>query len=1066
MTSIIGAGGGGGKGGGGSKHVATEDADTLQSVQYAKVIDLLSEGPIGGLVAGLQSVYLDGVPIQNSDGSVNFSGVTLVERTGTQEQTYIPGFDEVANEIGVNVRVRADLPATRLLSGSTLDAVRVTLNVPALTYQDLSNGDTHGTSVAIAIDVNANNGGWRQMVTDTISGKCTSPYKRAYRIALPAPGPWQVRVRRLTADSTQSNLNNQTWWDSYAEVVEQKLRYPLSAHVGIQVDARQFNSIPARAYEIKGLLIRIPSNYDPISRSYSGLWNGSFKLAWSDNPAWVFFDLLTESRYGLGSYLDAALIDQWALYDIARYCDELVPDGFGGTEPRFTCNLYLQAQEEAWKVLANLASIFRGMLFWAGGQIVPVADRPGDAVALFCEANVVDGNFTYSGASRQTRYNVALVTWNDPADGYKQKVEYVEDADSIATLGVLQTEVVAFGCTSRGQAHRAGKWLIYTSQLETESVAFSTGLEGCAVAPGDIIQIADPARAGERRGGRIVAATTTSVTLDAAVTLVAGQSYTLAVLLPTGALETRAVTSAAGSSATLSVAAYSAAPQANAPWLLANAAVEPQTFRVLSVADKDGLEIEIRAIAHNPSKFGHIEQGLALQVPSISSLSLSPGAPTNLSVSESIYLINANTAASRATLSWTAPANCSRFVATARCGNEPPLVVETTSSSADFQPAPVGDWVFTVVAVNVLGASGPIASISQTLLGTSLPPPCFDYFQVGIQDDGTRQFTWGWTTTAKPVDLKGAKLRFRQGAGWTWDDMYHLDTDDGFFPASPHETGLLLAGEYTFACKSIDLQGQESDTALYIEAALSDPRLGDAYAGEYAEEMGWPGETSNLDAAPNPASAWNMLTASDSTTWADLDVLGSGTWADWLSWVPNPATSASYTHTVQDMGTVLTFRPGAQVRAVGSYTIEERHGNTAAPDSSWSLWVPATDSITARYVQMRITLNSGSGELIQIESFYCYANAPVITEFINDLVPGTLSGTKRIGVGDIRVPLTNAYAFIRVCIPTLQSIPAGHSWTTTIVDKDPAQGPRLQFYRDGVLADPPSIDVYIRGIKA
>jgi predicted phage tail protein len=816
-------GGGGGKGGGGrgSARVAVEDPDTLQSIQYAKVIDLISEGPIWGPATAsapsgkssmvndpaiLRSIYLNDVPIANADGSTNFTGIEVVARYGTLDQAPIPEFNEVSNEVSVGVRVRADLPAVRLLSSQNLDAVRVTINVPALTYQDMSTGDMHGSSVQIAIDLNINNGGWQQQVLDTISGKCTSPYKRAYRIALSGAGPWQVRVRRITADATASNVQNQTWWDSYAEVIEQKFRYPLSAVVGLKVDARQFSNIPTRAFDIKGLLIRVPSNYTPETRAYAGLWDGTFKTVWSDNPAWVFYDMLTESRYGVGDSIDASLIDKWSLYDIARYCDERVPDGFGGTEPRFTCNLYLQTQEDAWKVLANLASIFRGMMFWAGGQVTPRADRPGDIVAVFTDANVIEGLFQYEGSSRQTRYNVALVTWNDPADGYRPKVEYVEDADSIAECGVLDTQVVAFGCASRGQAHRVGKWLIYTSLLETEMVGFSTGLEGNAVAPGDLIQIADAARAGARIGGRVVAATTTAITLDAEVTLTAGQIYTLIVQLPDGSIAQANVSSAAGAVLTLA-SPLAAAPQAQAIWLLSSSALTPQTFRVMSVTEKDGLQIDIKAIAHNPSKFNFIEQGWALAPQLTSNLSIIPGLASNLSVVETIYLINPTTAGSRVTLSWTPPANCARFIATARRGTEPPLRVETLLNSADFNPAPVGNWTFTVTCVNALGTAGPAATLNAHLAGLSAPPDNVASLSIAIINTGIR-LTW---SACAAVDYAGTQLRL--GTDWaSATPVAQIAGTSWVLPWQP-------AGLLTVLARHVDLQGDLS--AMVFSADLS-----------------------------------------------------------------------------------------------------------------------------------------------------------------------------------------------------------------------------------------------------
>ncbi|HXF66197.1 MAG TPA: phage tail protein, partial [Burkholderiales bacterium] len=369
-------GGGGGKGGGGGGRTPQEAPDSLRSRAWARVIDVVSEGEIEGLVDGLKSIYLDDTPVINTDGSENFSGVTIATRTGTQAQDYVPGFAAAESEIAVATEVKAATPVVRSVSNTNLSAVRVTVSVPQLTYQDPSTGDISGTSVELAIDLQNAGGGWQEVRRDTISGKTTSRYQRSYRIELPAPGPWDIRVRRITPDSTQSNLQNKTFWDSYTEIIDAKLRYPNTALVALQVDSAQFNRIPRRGYDIRGLRVRVPVNYDPDTRSYSGIWDGTWKIAWTDNPAWCFYDLLTNERYGLGAYIDEVQVDKWALYEIARYCDELVPDGFGGTEPRFTCNLYLQTRQEAFTVLQQMAAIFRGMVWWSQGALTAVADKP------------------------------------------------------------------------------------------------------------------------------------------------------------------------------------------------------------------------------------------------------------------------------------------------------------------------------------------------------------------------------------------------------------------------------------------------------------------------------------------------------------------------------------------------------------------------------------------------------------------------------------------------------------------------------------------------------------------
>ena len=631
---IIGAGGGG-KGGGGSARVAQEAPDSLRSKAYARVVDLVCEGEIEGLAAGLQSVYLDDTPIQNPDGSYNFTGVTLETRPGTQQQSYIPGFSSVENEVAVGVECKSSQPVVRSINDPDVDAVRIKVSIPTLSLQDTTNGDLNGTSVSYAIDVQARGAGYVQFLADTVSGKTTSRYQRSYYIPLTGTGPWDVRLRRITADSTQTSLQNKTFLESYTEVIESKLRYPNSALMALRVDASQFTSIPRRSYDLKLLRVRIPSNYFPETRSYNGVWDGTFKVAWTDNPAWCFYDLVTNTRYGLGSLIPESQVDKWALYRVARYCDELVPDGLGGYEPRFTCNLYLQSREQAYKVVQDMASIFRGMAYWSGGAITVTQDAPQDPVYQFTAANVLGGEFAYQGSSAKARHTVALVNWVDPDDFYRQKVEYVEDMAGIARYGVVQADVVAMGCTSRGQANRVGKWLLYSEQSESEIITFHTGLEGAVVRPGDVIKVADSSRSGLRLGGRIAAATTVSVTLDQ--DLPAG-SWRISVLLPTGAVEERQVGSLSGRMVGVT-SAFSTAPQVGAIWVLASTQVETQLFRVVQVAESEPGIHEVTALAHNPSKYDAIEQGLALQPRDITVLSTTPMAPTGLSVTESLYRV-------------------------------------------------------------------------------------------------------------------------------------------------------------------------------------------------------------------------------------------------------------------------------------------------------------------------------------------------------------------------------------------------------------------------------------------
>ena len=807
---IIGAGGGGGKGGGGGgQRVAQESPDNLRSRAFAKVLDLVSEGEIEGLVDGFKSVYLDDTPVQNPDGSYNFSGIAIYATNGTQAQSSIPGFGGVENEVIVNTQIKANQPVTRTISDADVDAIRVKISIPQLTFQNTSNGDLTGTDVTIAIDVQNNGGGFAQVVYDTVSGKTTTRYQRDYYIALPGSGPWEVRVRRITADSTAANVQNNTFFDSYTEIIESKLRYPNSALVALRVDSAQFANIPRRSYEMKLLRVKVPTNYDPTTRTYSGVWSGSFKIAWTDNPAWVLYDLLTNTRYGLGSFIPEAQVDKWALYSIAQYCDQLVPNGFGGFEPRFTCNAYLQTQNEAYRIIQDLASVFRGMVYWASGAITVTQDAPADPVALFNTANVIDGAFHYAGASLKARHTVALVTWNDPDDFYRQKVEYVEDTEGIRRYGVVQTEVTAFGCTSRGQAHRVGKWLLYSEQSESETVTFKTGLEGAVVRPGQIIKVADPVRGGERLGGRIAAASSVSVTIDDDIER-SLTGWTLSVMLPNGAVETKTVASKSGRTLVIS-GSFSQVPQANSIWVLSSTEVEAQLFRVITVTEGENAEFTISGLAHNPSKYNAIEQGWKLQERDITLLSSTPAAPTGLQVTESLYRVK-NDALVLISVSWEQVFGAIEYQVSYRFnGGNFINLPKTASTSIEIREAQAGDYTFHVRAIGASNKLGPAATLSQTILGKLAPPDDVTGFFI---ERRPTDLLLSWTAN-DDADLAGYEVR----VGPSWDRGTLVGRTDG--TQLVHDQS--QAGTYFYHLRAYDTSGKYSANVTTYTLALAAP---------------------------------------------------------------------------------------------------------------------------------------------------------------------------------------------------------------------------------------------------
>ncbi|MCS6766643.1 MAG: phage tail protein [Candidatus Protistobacter heckmanni] len=809
MTDLI-IGAGGGKGGG-SARVAQEAPDSLRSKAYARVVDLISEGEIEGLADGLKSVYLDDTPIQNADGSYNFSGVTLETRPGIQQQGYVRGFSSVENEVAVGVEVKASAPVVRSITDPDVDAVRIKISVPQLTNQDTTNGDLNGSAVTFAIDRQVGGGGFVEVITDTISGKTTTKYQRNYYVPMPAGTTRDIRVRRITADSTSTAIQNKTVLESYTEVIEAKLRYPNSALVALRVDAAQFSSIPRRSYDMKLLRVRVPTNYDPATRAYSGIWEGTFKIAWTDNPTWCFYDLISSTRYGLGGYIPEAQVDKWALYRAAQYCDALVPNGLGGTEPRFTCNLYLQTREQAYKVVQDMAAIFRGMVYWSGGAITVTQDAPIDPVYQFTAANVIDGEFAYQGSSAKARHTVALVTWNDPEDFYRQKVEYVEDAAGIARYGIVQTEVVALGCTSRGQAHRVGKWLLYTEQSESEIVSFRTGLEGAVVRPGDVIKVADPGRGGMRLGGRIAsepAPTATAITLDQDAP--AGASWRLSLILSGGQVEERNVGWGDGRILHVTIP-FSAAPQAGAIWVLGSSIVEPQLFRVVSIAETDPGVHEVTALAHNPGKYDAIEKDLALQPRSITVLSDMPAAPTGLAMQESLYRVK-DPVQVLVQLSWTEVQAAIAYRVSYRVngGNFTSLPL-TSANYAEIRNAQEGEYEFQLRAIGVTRKESTPATLSAIVYGKTLPPADVTGFLIQRRVTDLLLY-WDASTDA---DLAGYEVRV--GASW----------DAGALVAKTAGTQMVhdqdQAGQYPYHIRAVDTSGNYSAHVTTVVLDLRAP---------------------------------------------------------------------------------------------------------------------------------------------------------------------------------------------------------------------------------------------------
>jgi predicted phage tail protein len=847
MKKLIVGAGGDGKGGGGSAHTPVEDRDSLQSRAFARVIDLISEGEISGLVDGHKSIYLDGTPLQNTDGQNNFSGVKVSTRRGTQNQSYIPEFPAAENEVAVSVVVTKATPITRTFTDETIDAIGVRVSFPQMTEQDDETGDLHGSVVHFRIYLQSNGGGFEEVVDDTVRGKCVSKYERAYRIDLEGDGPWDIKIERVSNDSDSVLVQNRMFWESYKEIIDGKLRYPNSAIAAVTIDAKQFSSIPTRGYDVKLLKIRIPSNAtvdsDTGALTYIGDWDGTFQTAWSSNPAWVFYDILVESRYGLGAFIDSDLIDKWTLYTIGQYCDELVDDGEGGTEPRFSCNAYLQVRAEAYRVLQDLASIFRGICYWSGGTITFAQDAPSDSAHLFTPSNVVDGLFTYSGSSAKSRHTVALVGWNDPEDLYRQKVEYVEDQDGISRYGVIETQVTAFGCTSRGQAHRVGKWLLYSERYQTETVTFKTGLNGATCRPGEVIQIADPVRAGSRRGGRVVSAEVDSMVIDYSLTI-EPSSHTLSALLPDGTVETVRISSALDRNITF-MDAFTQAPNPNSVWMVQSTAVDAQYFKIISISEnKDGTH-DITALAHNPDKYDAIENDLALEPRSISALTLTPDQPTNIQLVETLYEVNGEVRV-KLTISWGLVENVNAYVVQYQRDDQNINDMGTSTNDVEILNVEPGLYSISIYAVNTIGVRSIPGTTTKQVIGKARPPGMVQGFSL-IPMGNTAYLSWEKSTDLDV--LIGGSVRLRHTpdtVAVSWKNS--VDITPALAGSATRATVPLLSGSYV--AKFVDSSGNASDDWAEISTEVPDGWARNVVE-TLTEDPTFSGDKTNMEYAPS-----------------------------------------------------------------------------------------------------------------------------------------------------------------------------------------------------------------------
>ncbi|HAJ3745962.1 TPA: DUF1983 domain-containing protein [Escherichia coli] len=709
-------------------HTPREAKDNLKSTQLLSVIDAISEGPIEGPVDGLKSVLLNSTPVLDSEGNTNISGVTVVFRAGEQEQTPPEGFESSGSETVLGTEVKYDTPITRTITSANIDRLRFTFGVQAL-VETTSKGDRNPSEVRLLVQIQRN-GGWVTEKDITIKGKTTSQYLASVVVDNLPPRPFNIRMRRMTPDSTTDQLQNKTLWSSYTEIIDVKQCYPNTALVGVQVDSEQFGSQQvSRNYHLRGRILQVPSNYNPQTRQYSGIWDGTFKPAYSNNMAWCLWDMLTHPRYGMGKRLGAADVDKWALYVIGQYCDQSVPDGFGGTEPRITCNAYLTTQRKAWDVLSDFCSAMRCMPVWNGQTLTFVQDRPSDKVWTYNRSNVVmpdDGApFRYSFSALKDRHNAVEVNWIDPDNGWETATELVEDTQAIARYGRNVTKMDAFGCTSRGQAHRAGLWLIKTELLETQTVDFSVGAEGLRHVPGDVIEICDDDYAGISTGGRVLAVNsqTRTLTLDREIMLSSSGTTLISLVDGSGnpvSVEVQSVTD--GVKVKVSripdgVAEYSV-------WGLKLPTLRQRLFRCVSIRENDDGAYAITAVQHVPEKEAIVDNGAHFDGDQSGTVNgVTPPAVQHLTAE-----VTADSGEYQVLARWDTPKVVKgvsfllRLTVTADDGSERLVsTARTAETTYRFRQLALGRYTLTVRAVNARGQQGDPASVSFRINAPAKP---------------------------------------------------------------------------------------------------------------------------------------------------------------------------------------------------------------------------------------------------------------------------------------------------------------------------------------------------------
>ncbi|EHU3241990.1 host specificity protein J [Acinetobacter baumannii] len=816
MNAVVGA-----KKGSNKQRQPVISPDSAQSKTFIKVLYGLAEGEIEGLANGLQSIYLEETQLQNADGSLNFENVKVDFRNGTNDQEYIEGFPAVESETAIDVELKSETPWVRAFSNLDLDAVRLRLKWGPLRSQNATNGDVSGITIEYAIDLQTDGGIWTEVLKTKISDKTSANYERAHRIDLPrADSGWLIRVRRLTPNSTSEYVSDKMYIEAVTEVIDAKLRYPNTALLGLQYDAETFGNVAKVAADTKGRILKVPTNYNPATRQYVGMWDGTFKDAYSNNPAWIYYDICTVDRYALGDRLTPLMVDKWSLYRLAQYCDQMVPDGLGGQEPRFTCNVYLQSAEGAFEILTKLAGVFRAITFWDGNSIICDADIPQDTYFTYTRANVIDGNFEYAGTRARDRHNVVKVAWDNPANHYKTEYEFVRDEKAIAEAGQVRIlEIDAWGCTSRGQAQRAGWWALKSEQLETRTVSFKVGLDGHIPQPGRVIDIADPLFAGRANGGRVskISADRKSITLDRDdVVAVAGDR--LIINGEDGKAQTRIVQSISGRVVTVTHEFDAIAVQN--VWVMDAQDLATMKFRVISITQDESHQFSVTALQYNTAKFDAIDKGAYFDEVPISIVNPTIQDPVTDIVVTSESRVDQGINVATMIVSWTQAKGAVKYQVEWRKDDGSWIKLPVTgNNSVEVPGIYAGQYQARVTAISAFEiASLPVYSVLTELSGKQGLPPALAFIKAtGI--------------------LFGIKLN------WGFPATGALDTAYTEIEVSPDGTSnIAQLGLFAYPTTTHTLQGLQPNLTQFYRGRLID-RIGNI--GPWSD---WTHATTSADA--------------------------------------------------------------------------------------------------------------------------------------------------------------------------------------------------------------------------